>query len=108
MPIDGTPAAMATFVEKVITGDCCRYQQLFAKPKETAVIDAAEPKDEEKVAAAAQETKAEETVAAATPITEAKVVAVVPVTKAEEKVVILVFEDVHFDFDKSTLKPKRR
>ena len=60
-----TPAAMASFVEKVITGDCSRYQQLFAKPKETAVIDAAEPKAEAKVVAAVPETKAEETVAAA-------------------------------------------
>ena len=101
-----TPTAMASFVEKVITGDCSRYQQLFAKPKETAVIDAAEPKAEEKVAAVVQETKAEEKVAAAVPIAEEKVVAVAPVTIAEEKVVILVFEDIHFDFDKSTLKPE--
>ncbi len=101
-----TPTAMASFVEKVITGDCSRYQQLFAKPNEQAVIVAAEPKAEETVVAAVQETKAEETVAAAAPIAEEKVVAVVPVTKAEEKVVILVFEDVHFDFDKSTLKPE--
>ena len=27
-------------------------------------------------------------------------------TKAEEKIIILAFEDVHFDFDKSTLKPE--
>ena len=94
-----TPAAMASFVEKVIAGDCSRYQQAFAKPKEAAVIVAAEPKAEETVVAVAPapETKAEETVA---------VVAAVPVATAEEKVIILVFEDIHFDFDKSTLKPE--
>jgi outer membrane protein OmpA-like peptidoglycan-associated protein len=70
-----TPAAMAAFVEKVISGKCSRYQQLAAKK---AVIVATEPMVEEKVAAAA----------------------------SEEKVIILAFEDVHFDFDKSTLKPE--
>jgi len=90
-----TPTAMASFVEKVIAGDCSRYQQQFAKPKETVVIVAPEPKAEEKVVAVAPEMKAEETVVAA-----------VPVAAAEEKVIILVFEDIHFDFDKSTLKPE--
>jgi OOP family OmpA-OmpF porin len=52
--------------------------------------------------------KVEETVIilAAEPKVEEKVVAVVAETKAEEKVIILAFEDVHFDFDKSTLKPE--
>jgi len=77
-----TPAAMAAFVEKVISGNCSRYQQLVAKPKEKVVILATEPMVEEKVVAAVSE------------------------TKAEEKVIILAFEDVHFDFDKSTLKPE--
>lgn len=72
------PAAMAAFVNKVITHDCSRYQQLVAKSEEKVVIVAAEPKVEEKVMAAA----------------------------AEPKVIILAFEDVHFDFDKSTLKPE--
>jgi len=76
------PAAMADFVEKVISGNCSRYQELVAKPKEKVVIVETEPMVEEKVAAAAAE------------------------TKAEEKVVILAFEDVHFDFDKSTLTPE--
>ncbi|MEN6360853.1 MAG: OmpA family protein [Smithella sp.] len=76
------PAAMAAFVEKVITGDCSRYQQLVAKQKEQVVIVATEPMIEKKTAAA------------------------VAKTKAEEKVVVLAFEDVHFDFDKSTLKPE--
>ena len=40
------------------------------------------------------------------PKTEEKVEAAVLETKAEEKVIILAFEDVHFDFDKSTLKPE--
>lgn len=77
-----TPAAMGVFVKKVLTGDCDRYQQLVAKPKEKVVIVAAEPMVEEKVVAA------------------------VAAVKTEEKVVVLAFEDVHFDFDKSTLKPE--
>ncbi|MCE5281974.1 MAG: OmpA family protein [Deltaproteobacteria bacterium] len=90
-----TPAAMAAFVEKVISGDCSHYQQMFAKPEETVAIVAADPKVEEKVAAAVSETKPEE-----------KTVAAVSEPKAEEKVIVLVFEDVHFDFDKSTLRPE--
>jgi outer membrane protein OmpA-like peptidoglycan-associated protein len=77
-----TPAAMAAFVEKVVTGNCLRYKQLIAQPKEKIVIVATEPMVEEKVVAA------------------------VSATKTEAKVVILAFEDVHFDFDKSTLKPE--
>jgi outer membrane protein OmpA-like peptidoglycan-associated protein len=68
------PAAMAAFVEKVISGKCERYQQIVAKPK--VVFVATEP--------IAQET----------------------IVAAKEKVIILAFEDVHFDFDKSTLKPE--
>jgi outer membrane protein OmpA-like peptidoglycan-associated protein len=92
-----TPAAMAAFVEKVISGNCSRYPQLVAKPVEKVVILAAEPQVEEKVAAAVAESKAEE-----------KAVAAVAQPKVEEKVIILIlaFEDVHFDFDKSTLKPE--
>ena len=75
------PAAMAAFVERVISGNCLRYKQLVAQPKEQVVIVATEPMVEEKVVAAVS-------------------------TKAEEKVIILAFEDVHFDFDKSTLKPE--
>ena len=90
-----TPAAMAAFVEKVISGNCLRYKQLAAQPREKVVILATEPMVEEKVVAAVSETKAEE-----------KGVAAVSETKAEEKIIILAFEDVHFDFDKSTLKPE--
>jgi outer membrane protein OmpA-like peptidoglycan-associated protein len=72
------PAAMAAFVEKVISGNCSRYKELVAKPAERLVIVADEPMVEEKVMAAA----------------------------AEPKVIVLAFEDVHFDFDKSTLKPE--
>ena len=70
-----TPAAMAAFVERVISGNCSRYKELVVKK---LVIVAAEPIVEEQVVAAA----------------------------AEPKVIILAFEDVHFDFDKSTLKPE--
>lgn len=82
-----TPEAMAAFVDKVISGDCSRYSKLAAKPEEKVVIIAAEPKAEEKVVAAVSESKA--TVAPAGP-----------------KVIVLAFEDIHFDFDKSTLKPE--
>jgi len=82
-----TPAAMDAFVEKVITGNCSRYKELVAKPREKFVIVATEPMVEEKVAAAVAETKV---VGAA----------------VEPKIIILAFEDVHFDFDKSTLKPE--
>ena len=51
-----------------------------AKVEEKVVIIASEPKVEEKVMAAA----------------------------AEPKIIILAFEDVHFDFDKSTLKPEAK
>jgi outer membrane protein OmpA-like peptidoglycan-associated protein len=71
-----TPRAMAAFVEKVISGNCDRYQQYVAKPKEKVIIVATEPAE--------------------------------TIVIAKEKVVILVFEDVHFDFDKSTLKPEAK
>jgi len=73
-----TPAAMAFFVEKVISGNCNRYQQYVAKPVEKVVFVADEPFEQEKVVAAV----------------------------ASEKVIILAFEDIHFDFDKATLKPE--
>ena len=73
-----TPAAMGAFVERVIAGNCLRYHELAAQPKEKVVVLATEPMAEEKVVAAA----------------------------AEPKIIILAFEDVHFDFDKSTLKPE--
>ncbi len=93
------PADMAAFVEKVIAGNCADYQQKFAKPQEKVVIVTAAPetKAEEQVVAAAPETKAEE-----------KVAVVVVEPKTEEKVVVLALEDIHFDFDKSTLKPEAR
>jgi outer membrane protein OmpA-like peptidoglycan-associated protein len=72
------PAAMGAFVERVIAGNCLRYKQLAAEPRERFIIVAEEPIVEEKIVAAV----------------------------AEKKVVILAFEDVHFDFDKSTLKPE--
>jgi outer membrane protein OmpA-like peptidoglycan-associated protein len=67
-------------VERVISGNCLRYKQLAAQTKEKVVIVVAEPMVEEKVVAAA----------------------------AEPKIIILAFEDVHFDFDKSTLTPEAR
>jgi OmpA-OmpF porin, OOP family len=52
----------------------------YAAKEEKVVILASEPRVEEKVVAAA----------------------------AEPKVIVLAFEDIHFDFDKSTLKPEAR
>jgi outer membrane protein OmpA-like peptidoglycan-associated protein len=101
-----TPAAMAAFVEKVISGNCSRYQQLVAKPTEKVVIIVTEPKVEEKVVAAVTEPKVEEKVVAA--VSEPKVEEKVMVAAAEPKIIILAFEDVHFDFDKSTLKPEAK
>jgi outer membrane protein OmpA-like peptidoglycan-associated protein len=86
-----TPAAMAAFVEKVISGNCMRYQKIVAKPAEKIVIVVTEPIVEEKVVAAVAETKTEEKVM---------------VAAGAPKIIILAFEDVHFDFDKSTLKPE--
>ena len=71
-----TPEAMAAFVEKVISGNCSRYQEVVVKEKVVIVADE--------------------------PIAEAKVVAAV----AADKVIILAFQDIHFDFDKSTLTPE--
>jgi outer membrane protein OmpA-like peptidoglycan-associated protein len=76
-----TPVAMAAFVDKVISGNCLRYKQVIAQPAEKVVIVPAEPMAEEKVVAAVA-------------------------TKTEKKVIILAFEDIHFDFDKSTLTPE--
>ncbi len=116
-----TPAAMAAFVERIISGNCDRYPQLVAKPKEKVVIVAADPMAEEKVAAAVSETKAKEKVAAATSETKSEenavaaasetkadktVIAAASETNADGKIIILAFEDVHFDFAKSTLTPE--
>jgi outer membrane beta-barrel protein len=56
-----------------------------------ATTPAPEPRVEEKVVIMASEPKVEEKVM---------------VAAAEPKIIILAFEDVHFDFDKSTLKPE--
>ena len=65
------------------------------EPRPTPPPPPPQARVEEKVIILASEPKVEE-----------KVVAAVSETKAEEKVIILAFEDVHFDFDKSTLKPE--
>jgi len=77
-----TPAAMSDFVQKVISGNCSRYTELFAKPKEQVIILISEPNIEKKVAVALSD------------------------TKNKEKVIILAFEDINFDFNKSTLTPQ--
>jgi outer membrane protein OmpA-like peptidoglycan-associated protein len=77
-----TPVAMAAFVQKIISGDCSRYSELVAQPKEKVIILVSEPNVQKKVVAAVLE------------------------TKTQEKVIILAFEDINFDFDKSTLTPQ--
>ena len=72
------PAAMGAFVEKVLTGKCERYKAMAVPEK--VVVQAEDPALHEQIVAAT----------------------------AEKKVVILAFEDVHFDFDKSTLTPEAK
>ena len=63
----------------MLTDDGCAWKSSAVK-EEKVVILAAEPRVEEKVRVAA----------------------------AEPRVIVLAFEDIHFDFDKSTLKPEAR
>jgi outer membrane protein OmpA-like peptidoglycan-associated protein len=67
---------------------------LVSKPKveEKVIVLASEPKVEEKVIVLASEPKVEE-----------KVIVLASEPKIEEKVIVLALEDIHFDFDKSTL-----
>ena len=74
------PAAMGAFVERVIAGKCERYKELVAAAPEKVVIQAEDPLVPEQVVAAV----------------------------AEKKVVVLAFEDVHFNFDKSELTPEAK
>ena len=70
---------------------CGCYMQ--AQKGETAAPPAPQPAVQEKVVILASEPKAEEQVAAVA-------------TQPAVKVVVLAFEDIHFDFDKATLKPE--
>ncbi|MDI6743165.1 MAG: OmpA family protein [Smithella sp.] len=63
----------------MLTDDGCAWKSSVAK-EEKVVILAAEPRVVEKVRVAA----------------------------AQPKIIVLAFEDIHFDFDKSTLKPEAR
>jgi outer membrane protein OmpA-like peptidoglycan-associated protein len=90
--------AMAKKATDEINALCPAIPRAEIKPEPEPVTEAKpEPKAEKPVFILVSEPKAEE-----------KVEAAVLETKAEEKVIILVlaFEDVHFDFDKSTLKPE--
>ncbi|MGA3085795.1 MAG: OmpA family protein [Thermodesulfobacteriota bacterium] len=71
-------------------GGCCFVPE--AVKSETAA-PAPQPVVQEKVVILVSEPKAEEKV-------------VVLASEPKEKVVVLAFEDIHFDFDKSTLKPE--
>jgi OOP family OmpA-OmpF porin len=66
-------------------------EQVEAKVEEKAVLLAPEPKAEEKVVILVSEPKVEEAVMAAA---------------AEPKIIVLAFEDIHFDFAQSALKPE--
>jgi outer membrane protein OmpA-like peptidoglycan-associated protein len=74
------------------------------KVEEKVIILASEPKVEEKVVTQASEPKVKEKVVilASEPKAEEQVM----IAAAEPKIIVLAFEDVHFDFDKSTLKPE--
>jgi outer membrane protein OmpA-like peptidoglycan-associated protein len=77
-------------------GGCCFVPQAVksegAAPATQPAVQALTPV-QEKVVILVSEPKAEEKV-------------VVLATEPKEKVVVLAFEDIHFDFDKSTLKPE--
>jgi len=77
-------------------GGCCFVPQAVksetAAPAPQPAVQALTPV-QEKVVILVSEPKAEEKV-------------VVIASEPKEKIVILAFEDIHFDFDKSTLKPE--
>jgi len=77
-------------------GGCCFVPQAVksegAAPAPQPAVQALTPV-QEKVVILVSEPKAEEKV-------------VVLASEPKEKVVVLAFEDIHFDFDKSTLKPE--
>ena len=70
------------------------------KPDEPVTTPPPPPPPEPKVA------EEKVVILASEPKVEEKVEAAVSDTKAEEKIIILAFEDAHFDLDKSTLKPE--
>jgi outer membrane protein OmpA-like peptidoglycan-associated protein len=74
------PAAMGAFVEKVIAGKCERYKELVAVAPEKVVLFPEDAALHENVIRA----------------------------EAEKKVIVLAFEDVHFNFDKSILTPEAK
>ncbi|MFA5179992.1 MAG: OmpA family protein [Syntrophales bacterium] len=74
------PAAMGAFVEKVLAGKCERYKELVAAAPEKVVLLPEDAALHEKVIKA----------------------------EADKKVIVLAFEDVHFDFDKSVLTPEAK
>jgi OmpA-OmpF porin, OOP family len=65
-----------------------------------APVAQAEPKPAEKVIIVVAEEPE--------PVVEEKVKTIAAAPKVEEKVVILAFEDIHFDFDKATLNPEAK
>lgn len=83
-------------------GGCCftqtRIAETSAPPPPPAVqekvgFSGSQPKAEEKIVVLVSEPKAEEKI-------------VILAAEPKPKVVVLAFEDIHFDFDKSTLKPE--
>jgi len=74
------PAAMGAFVEKVLAGKCERYKELVAAAPEKVVLLPEDAALHENVIRA----------------------------EADKKVIILAFEDVHFNFDKSILTPEAK
>lgn len=76
-----------------------RVAKYEAKPEPIPPPPPPAPKVQEKVIILAAEP---------VPVVEKKVVAAVEATKVEEKIIVLAFEDVHFEFDKSTLRPEAK
>ena len=76
-----------------------RVVKYEAKPEPIPPPPPPAPKVQEKVIILAAEP---------VPVVEKKVVAAVEATKVEEKIIVLAFEDVHFEFDKSTLRPEAK
>ncbi len=90
---------LAVGVIGLFLGGCCFTQTRTA---ESAASTAPPPALQEKVVLTAPEEKV--VVLLSEPKAEEKVV--VLASEPTPKVVVLAFEDIHFDFDKSTLKPE--
>lgn len=89
----------------VFLGGCgCFLEQ--TRMAETAAAPAPAPAVQEKAAAPASPEKAVERVVVLESEAKAEEQVVVLASDPGTKIVVLAFEDIHFDFDKATLKPE--